>query len=227
MAHYELIIVGAGPIGLELAVSMKRAGVDYLHIEAGQIGHTISWYPRETRFFSSAERIAIAGVPLVTPDQQKASREQYLAYLRGIVQQFDLLINTYERVTRIDRQEGRFHLETERADGFWYHTADQVVLAMGDMHRPRRLNIPGEALEHVSHYFDDPHRYFRRRLLIVGGKNSAAEAAIRCCRAGANVSISYGSGFSPRRCPCRSRPRTSRSCRIGRTLRPRPRTTPS
>src|SRR6266550_3484456 len=94
----DVTVVGAGPIGLELAVALKRAGVDYVHFDAKQIGYTISWFPPQTRFFSSNERIAIAGVPLETPDQAKASREEYLAYLRGIVQQFDLRINTYEPV---------------------------------------------------------------------------------------------------------------------------------
>src|SRR4028119_130016 len=83
----DVAIVGAGPIGLELAVALKRAGVDYLHFDAKQIGYTISWFPPQTRFFSSSERIAIAGVPLQTPDQGKCTREQYLAYPRGGLQQ--------------------------------------------------------------------------------------------------------------------------------------------
>lgn len=191
MQPYEAIIIGAGPIGLELAVSLKHAGVDYLHLEAGQIGQTISWYPRQARFFSSPDRIGIAGVPLVTPDQSKATREQYLAYLRGIVEQFDLPVNTFERVTGIEKEDGVFAVRTTRADGEHVHAARHLVLAIGDMHKPRRLNVPGEELEHVSHYFVDPHAYFRRELLIVGGKNSAVEAAIRCVRAGARVSMSY------------------------------------
>jgi thioredoxin reductase (NADPH) len=196
---HEVLIVGAGPIGLELAVSLTRAGVDYVQLEAGQVGQTITWYPNDARFFSSPERISIAGVPLVTPDQGKASREQYLAYLRGIVEQFDLQVNTYERVTAIEKDPatGRFSVRSERADGEHVYDVGHLVLAIGDMHHPRRLNVPGEELDHVTHYFDDPHWYFRRRLLIVGGKNSAVEAAIRCCRAGAHVAMSYRrAGFS-------------------------------
>src|SRR5271170_3631618 len=83
-------VIGAGPIGLELAVALKQRGIDYLHFDAKQIGFTISWFAPQTRFFSSNERIAIAGVPLNTPDQTKSTREQYLAYLRSIAQQFDL-----------------------------------------------------------------------------------------------------------------------------------------
>src|SRR5256885_5179582 len=92
----DVAVVGAGPIGLELAVALKRAGVDYVHFDAKQIGYTISWFPPQTRFFSSTERIAIAGVPLQTPDENKATREQYLAYLRSVVLQFDLNVRTYE-----------------------------------------------------------------------------------------------------------------------------------
>jgi len=187
----DTLIVGAGPIGLELAVVLKAMGVDYQQVDAGQVGQTISWYPRQVRFFSSPERIAIAGVPLFTPDQQKATREQYLAYLRGIVQQFGLLIKTYERVMRVQKHEGGFTVQTRRGGEQRLYQAKQVVMAVGDLHHPQKLNIPGEDLSHVSHYFDEPHRYFRRKLLIVGGRNSAVETAIRCSRAGANVTLSY------------------------------------
>src|SRR4029434_10422846 len=99
----DVIIVGAGPIGLEMAVALKRARVDYLQLEAKQIAYTISWFAPQTRFFSSNERIAIAGVPLQTPDGGKSTREQYLTYLRGVVEQFDLKVNTYESVVGIER----------------------------------------------------------------------------------------------------------------------------
>ena len=190
---YEVAIVGAGPIGLELAVGLKKAGVAYVHFDAGQVGQTISWYPRQVRFFSSPERISIAGMPLVTVDQSKASREDYLAYLRGVVDQFDLEVRTFECVTSIrrDQRGGKFMLQTDHKGDHRSWVARRVVLAVGDMHRPRRLEIPGEDLLHVSHYFDEPHQYFRQKLLIVGGRNSAAEAAIRCWRAGAQVSLSY------------------------------------
>src|SRR5438128_6427 len=114
----DVIVIGAGPIGLELAVALKREGVDYLQFDAKQIGYTISWFPPQTRFFSSSDRIAIAGVPLQTPDQNKCTREQYLAYLRSVVQQFDLRVNTYEPVTSIERQGGNgFQIMTRPASG--------------------------------------------------------------------------------------------------------------
>jgi thioredoxin reductase (NADPH) len=187
----DVAVIGAGPIGLELAVALKRAGVAYLHFDAKQIGYTISWFAPQTRFFSSNERIAIAGVPLQTWDQGKATREEYLAYLRRIVQQFDLQVRTYEPVTNIQRSGDGFLLTTKPSAGHRSIRANRIVLCTGGTDRPRRLNVPGEDLPHVSHYFQDPHTYFRKRLLIVGGKNSAVEAALRCYHAGADVSISY------------------------------------
>jgi thioredoxin reductase (NADPH) len=199
MQRMEVILVGAGPIGLELAVALKRLQADYLHLEKRQIAQTISWFPYQTRFFSSPERIAIANVPFQTPDQSKATREDYLAYLRGIVQQFDLDVKTYERVVQIQRQENQFILDTRTQSGKQnQYLCQYVILAVGDMARPRLLNIAGEDLPHVSHYFHEPHQYFRRRLLIIGGKNSAVEAALRCHHAGVRVAISYRqNAFSP------------------------------
>src|SRR5215475_11218434 len=99
----DVALIGAGPIGIELAVALQRAGIDYVHFDAKQIGYTISWFAPQTKFFSSNERISIAGVPLYTADQSKATREEYLAYLRGVVTQLDLKINTYERLVGIER----------------------------------------------------------------------------------------------------------------------------
>lgn len=199
MRSVDVLIVGAGPIGLELAVSLKAMGVDYEHVDAGQIAQTITWYPRQVRFFSSPERIAIAGVPLQTADQSKATREEYLAYLRSVVQQFQLNIRTYTRVTAIDGRVNDFTITLQHGDDTEQVQTRHIVLAIGDMHGPRYLHIPGEDLPHVSHYFDEPHTYFHQKLLIVGGKNSAAEAALRCHRAGAKVAISYRKpGFDER-----------------------------
>jgi thioredoxin reductase (NADPH) len=188
---YEAAVVGAGPIGLELAVALKRANIDYVHFDAKQIAYTVSWYAPQTRFFSSNERIAIAGVPLVTAEQQKATREQYLAYLRGVVEQYDLQVNTYEPVTGIARDADHFRLTTRPASGERTTLAKRLILATGGTDTPRMLNVPGEDLPHVSHYFGDPHHYFRRKLLVVGGRNSAVEAALRCHHAGAKVAFSY------------------------------------
>src|SRR6185436_17653775 len=120
-------------------------GIDYLHFDAKQIGYTISWFAPQTKFFSSNERIAIAGVPLDTPDQGKATREQYLTYLRGVVQQFDLEVRTYEPVIGIDRPPyaaDAFVLTTNPRGGKRTYRVNKLVLATGGTDHPRRLNVP-------------------------------------------------------------------------------------
>lgn len=189
--RYDVAIIGAGPIGIELAACLRRAGVDYIHFDAHQIAHTMTWWPRNTSFFSTTERLAIAGVPIQNNHQQRITGEEYVAYLRGVVEQFDLRINTYEPVTALARTAEGFAITTQRLAGPRAYAARRVVLAIGDMHFPLRLDVPGEDLPHVSHYFHDPHDYFRKRVLIVGGKNSAVEAALRCWRVGAQVTVSY------------------------------------
>ncbi len=192
MTRTDVAVIGAGPIGLELAIALKRAGVDYVQFEAAQIGQTIYAFPPQMRFFSSPGRIGIGGVPLQTLDQSKATREEYLTYLRAVALQFGLAVRTYEPVVGIERDGGGFELRTLPA-GRLEQTcrARRIVIATGGTGRPRRLDIPGEALPHVSHDLGDPHRYFRRRVLVVGGKNSAVEAALRCHHVGADVAISY------------------------------------
>src|SRR5437764_9193872 len=135
----DVAVIGAGPIGIELAVALKRAGVDYQHFDAKQIGYTISWFAPQTKFFSSNERIAIAGVPLMTADQSKATREEYLAYLRAVVTQFDLKIYTYEPLVGIERRDGRFVLTTRSSSGERRTHAKHLVLATGGTDHPRRL----------------------------------------------------------------------------------------
>ncbi|MFP4550090.1 MAG: NAD(P)-binding domain-containing protein [Spirochaetales bacterium] len=189
---YKAIIVGAGPIGIEMATVLKRADVPYLHLESGPVGRTITKWPRNTRFFSSPVWVAIAGIPIHTEGQEIVTGEHYLSYLRHLVEIFDLDIRTYETVVKVEGERGDFVvLSSDLAGREHSYHAENIVLATGDMNKPRTINIPGENLPHVTHYWKDPHLYFQRSLLIVGGRNSAVEAAIRCWRAGVNVSISY------------------------------------
>ncbi len=186
------MIVGAGPLGIELAVAFKRAGIDYVQVEAGQIGQAMLDWPSMTRWFSSSERITIAGVPIQTVSQEKCTREEYLAYLRGVVMQFDLDICTYERTLGVRRGNDEFAVTTRtRAGKVRSWTARYVVLTTGGMAAPNRLGVHGEDLPHVSHVLADPHTYFRRDVLIVGGRNSAVEAALRLHHAGARVALCY------------------------------------
>src|SRR5438045_3722086 len=149
MQETDIAIIGAGPIGIELAAALKRAGVDYLHFDAKQMGYTISWFAPQTRFFSSNERIAIAGVPLMTADQSKATREEYLAYLRGVVTQFDLKVHTYEPLIDIKLDGDEFVLTTKPASGRRTCRCRRLVLATGGTDHPRRLEIPGQDSPHV------------------------------------------------------------------------------
>ena len=140
MESTPVAIIGAGPIGLETAAALKRAGVSYVQFDAGQVGSTMGWWAPGTRFFSSPERIEIAGVPLALPHQDKATREEYLAYLRGVARQFELEVRAFERVVSIEPLgPGRgFLLRTRRGNGTEsLISADKVVAAIGDMHRPR------------------------------------------------------------------------------------------
>ncbi len=219
MKQTEVAIIGAGPIGLEMAVACKRAGVSSVQIEAGAIGSTMGWWAPGTRYFSSPERIAIAGVPLVVAGEEKATREDYLHYLRQVAAQFALDVRTFERVVEIERDGEFFVLRTVKsahgvggieeqrrvemraqedptlrkasasASGVRKYRVKKVVLAIGNMHTPRMVGVLGEGLGHVSHYLEDPHKYFGRQVVIVGGRNSAVEAAIRLYRAGAKVTL--------------------------------------
>ena len=195
----QVAIIGAGPTGIELAVALKQSGIAFLLFDAGQIGHTIAWWPKHTRFYSTSERIAIPGLPLTVFDQQHPTNDDYLAYLRGVVQQFDIQVHAYESVTSLEKSsEEGFRLTTEKKGKQHQYLARYVVLATGGMAKPRFLNIPGEDLPHVSHYLHNPHDYFQQELLVVGGRNSAVEYALRCWRAGARVTLSYRRQELPR-----------------------------
>lgn len=182
----KVAIIGAGPLGLELAISLKLAKVPYLQFDQGQAAQAIFNFPVGTRFFSSAERIGIAGIPIQTIDQQKCSREEYLAYIRSVIGQYQLSIKTYEKILSIQKtEEGEFLLKTETQN----YLASIVIIATGGTSFPRKLNVPGENLPFVHWQMQDPHAYFNKKVLIVGGKNSAVEAALRCFHAKAKVSL--------------------------------------
>ncbi len=187
----DVAIIGAGPIGLETAIALKRAGIEARLFEAKQVGSEFMKWPPQTRFFSSPEHLSLAGIPLHSVNQLSPTGEEYLAYLRQLVETFDLDVHVYEPVTAIDRDGEGFILTTRVRTGENRVRARRVILATGGLSAPRRLEIPGEDLPHVTHYFPGPHPYFRTRLLIVGGKNSAIEAALRCWRAGVQVTLSY------------------------------------
>lgn len=197
---HDVAVIGAGPIGLEIAIALKQAEIDYVHIEAGQIGQVIAGFPPHTPFFSSNERIAIAGIPIPSTDQQKCKREEYLAYLRSVASHFDLDVRTFQRVTDIMRDGERFELHTHTLLGREHrYRVNKVILSTGGTAKHRTLGIPGEALPHVTHDLGEVHQYYRRRVVIIGGRNSAVEAALRCYHVEANVTISYRGDAFPER----------------------------
>lgn len=197
--HLDVLIVGAGPIGIEMAVACAVNNLNAIVLEAGQIGNTIAWWAPQTRWFSSNDRISIAGVPLETIDQTKATREQYLTYLRTVIRQFGLQVHPYSKVESVTKNaDGIFNVVYQQRSANRRLTAKYVVLAIGGTDRPNKLCIPGEELPHVDGYFREPHRYFQRRVVVIGGRNSAVEAALRAYHSGANVTLVYRGADLPR-----------------------------
>lgn len=187
----DVVIVGAGPVGLEVAAALQADGLHTLVLDAGAIGQTIAaLFPPQTRFFSSPERLEIGGVAMALPNQEKPTGEEYLAYLRSVVLTLDLQVRTFERVIDCSGTKGAFTLHTETPAGLRATLqAKHVVLAVGGTQHSRTLGVEGEDLPHVHRLLGDPHRFFQRRVLIVGGKNSAVESALRCWRVGAQVTL--------------------------------------
>ncbi|HEX9166286.1 MAG TPA: YpdA family putative bacillithiol disulfide reductase [Gemmatimonadales bacterium] len=192
--HIPALIVGAGPIGLACAISARRRGIDALVIDAGAIAESIVRYPVGMTFFTTPERLEIGGHPLVCAGQ-KATREEALKYYRGVVRAEGLRVRTGVRLVtggRADGQTGgpiRALLSTRHGEE--RVGCDRLILATGYFDHPNRLGIPGEELPHVSHYADEPHVVWGQDVVIIGGKNSAVEAALLYFRAGARVTLVY------------------------------------
>ena len=195
----NVVIIGAGPIGLEVAASLKRAGVDYLHFDAKQIGYTISWWPRNTNFFSTSERLAIAGIPLQNTHQQRITGEDYLAYLRAVVEQLDLQVKTYEPVVDIERLEEGFRIRTGPLNGEQELSVSGWSWQQAIWPNQSYSASPAKTCRMSATILTTPTPDFRKRLLVVGGRNSAVEAALRCWRSGSQVAISYRrAAFNPK-----------------------------
>ena len=180
--HEAVVIVGAGPIGLACAISAKRRGLDPLVIDAGAIANSIVRYPVNMAFFTTPERLEIGNHPLVCAGA-KATREEALKYYRGVARVEGIRVRTYTKL--IDRT----HVETPY--GREALSCDTLVLATGYFDQPNRLGVKGEDLPHVHHYFDEAHKSYGMDVVVIGGKNSAVEAALQLFRAGARTTIVY------------------------------------
>ncbi len=189
----DLIIVGAGPAGLATAIAATRSGLQFRVLEKGLLVNSLYHFPTNMVFFTTPELLEIGGLPFVTP-YEKPTRVEALRYFRRVADTFGIDIAFDREVTHIvrDRVEGDevFAVETRSPRGETaVDRSRTVVLAIGAYDYPNLLNVPGEDLPHVSHYYKEAHAYYRKRVVIVGGKNSAAEAALELYRSGAHVTI--------------------------------------
>jgi len=184
----DLIVVGAGPSGLATAIAARQAGLDHQILEKGALVNSIFHFPRNMIFFTTPELLEIGGLPFVTP-YEKPTQWEALRYYRRVTDTFDLEVALGEEVLSVAPRSGHFRVTTRTGQGERVHEARNVAVATGYYDHPNRLGIPGEDLPHVCHYYDEPHPHYRRHVVVVGGKNSAAIAALELHRAGATVTL--------------------------------------
>ncbi|MDH5656344.1 MAG: YpdA family putative bacillithiol disulfide reductase [Spirochaetia bacterium] len=188
----DSIVIGAGPAGLAVACEFQKKSISYLVFDKGSIANHISQFPAFMNFFSSREFLEIDKFPLSIPEE-KPDRRQYLAYLRSLVKTRNLKIKTYSTVIEVKKNaDNIFETKVRFLDGSeeWI-LSKTVVVACGAYEKPRMLNVNGEELPHVKHHFSDVHDYYGRKVLVVGGRNSAIETALLLFRAGSEVTLSY------------------------------------
>ena len=189
--HFEdTVIAGGGPIGLACAISAKKCGIDPLVIEAGAIADAIVRYPVGMGFFTTPELLEIGGHPFVSVGQ-KPTREEALKYYRGVVRADNLRVRTYTKLVTTERDGDIIRCTVATAEGESFIDCGRLVLATGYFGEPNLMNVPGESLPFVHHYFDEPHRSFGLDVVVIGGRNSAVEAALELFRAGARVTLVY------------------------------------
>lgn len=181
---YDVLIIGGGPIGLACGIEAKRAGLRYVIIEKGTLVNSLFNYPVNMTFFSTSERLEIGGVPFVS-NNAKPTRNEALEYYRRVTIAFHLNVKLFEKVESVENKAGDFIVTTAKDT----YRAVNIVVATGFYDIPYLLHIPGEALEKVKHYYDDPHFYAFQKVLIVGAANSAVDAALETWRKGAEVTM--------------------------------------
>jgi thioredoxin reductase (NADPH) len=186
----DVVIAGAGPIGLACAVSAVRRGLDPLVIDAGPVAGSIVRYPIGMRFFTTPERLEIGGHPLVCAGP-KPTREEALKYYRGVARTEGLRVRTYTRLESAASRGSHIECAVRTRLGEEVLACRRLVLATGYFEQPNALGVPGEDLPHVSHYYDEAHLSYGLDVAVIGGKNSAVEAALELYRAGARVTVVY------------------------------------
>ncbi|MUK87248.1 YpdA family putative bacillithiol disulfide reductase [Ornithinibacillus sp. L9] len=191
MEREKVIIVGGGPCGMSCAIELQKKGIDPLIIEKENIVNTLYNFPTHQTFFSSSEKLEIGEIPFIT-EKQKPTRNQALAYYRSVADRKQLRIRSFEKVTQIRKEKGVFYLTTELSSNqSKQYQADHVIIATGYYDQPNRMGVPGEELAKVMHYFKEAHPYYNKEVVIIGGKNSAIDAALELNKAGANITVLY------------------------------------
>ncbi len=183
MEILDVLIIGAGPIGLNCALEAEKNGLSYVIIEKGTIVNSLYHYPLYMRFFSTADKLEIAGTPFITTSP-KPGRQDALEYYQGIARQKALKVKLYEKVVNISKNE-RFEIQTSKAK----YLAKNVIIATGFYDIPNLLNIKGENLPKVKHYYTEPYPYANQKVVVIGASNSAVDAALETYRKGADVTM--------------------------------------
>lgn len=180
---FDLVIIGAGPIGLACGIEAKKAGLKYIIIEKGCLVNSLYHYPLNMTFFSTSERLEIGGVPFIS-HQPKPNRFEALEYYRRVCSSWKLNVNLYEEVKQLNNGDN-FRITTTKSE----YEAKAVILALGFYDLPFLLNVPGEEMPKVRHYYDEPHPYYRQKVVVVGAANSAVDVALETFRKDAEVTM--------------------------------------
>ena len=189
MKNFDVLVIGAGPTGMASAIEAQRAGFSTVLVDKGCLVNSLFHYPANLVFFTTPELLEIGDIPFTTANQ-KPNRQEALEYYRNVAQHYRLDVRQYQRVTSVVGSNGAFHVHTVDTYGkkSEFH-AKKLVIATGYYDLPNWLNIPGETLPKVMHYYHEPHPYFDSDVLIIGAKNSAAIAALELWRRGARVTL--------------------------------------
>lgn len=181
---FDVIIVGAGPIGLACGIEAKKDGLSHLIIEKGCLVNSVYNYPTNMTFFSTSERLEIGEVPFISHGV-KPTRTEALEYYRRVKDSWKLNVNTYEKVETVENDNNYFSIKTNRRT----YKAKYVIISTGFFDFPNLMNIPGEDLDKVKHYYVEPHPYAYLNIAVIGGGNSAVDVALETYRRGANVTL--------------------------------------
>jgi thioredoxin reductase (NADPH) len=182
---YDILIIGAGPIGMACAIAAQQAGLSYLIVEKGALVNSLYNYPVFMTFFSTSQKLEIGEVPFVSISN-KPNRNEALEYYRRVAEKFDLKIRMFETVEKLDRQDQELFVVTTSKNQY---QAKKVIVATGFYDVPVLMNVPGENLPKVKHYYKDPHLYAFSKVLVVGANNSAIDVALETYRKGAKVTL--------------------------------------